>query len=101
MAKQNFNSDATKGIIVIIECKCGRSTESAEIELKLPNQYSNIFNNDIEKSKGTAICKCGKQYDIDAYVTKTGGWVEILSLHGNENIQIDELQFYESEFDEY
>lgn len=103
MAYFDFNPFGTQAIIVRFECdKCSHEVESEEISVPSPDYLADTARDSQTDNEGYAVCEnCGKEFQIDIYVTYADGGGNIYELPDDYNVDVEEIdepyyeEFYE------
>lgn len=103
MAYFDFNPFGTQAIIVRFECdKCSHDVESEEISVPSPDYSADTAGDSQTDNEGYAVCEnCGKEFQIDIYVTYAGGDGNIDDLPNDYSVDVEEIDepYYEEQYE--
>lgn len=103
MAYFDFNPFGTQALKVHFECdECSSQVESEEIDVPSPNYMADTARDSQTDNEGYAICdSCGKEFNIDIYVTYAGGDGHVNDLPDDRDVYVEEIEepYYEEQFE--
>ncbi|MCL2246564.1 MAG: hypothetical protein FWC10_05565 [Lentimicrobiaceae bacterium] len=96
----NFNNWGTKSIELEFKCdSCGQMVESEEILVPYPNMSAENDSDSQIEEEGYAVCECGKEFEIEIFVSLGGGYGSINELPRDWEINVKEnLEDYDEDW---